>query len=368
MKVNNPVKKARIEFLDYLRGIAILAVLATHSFPTTLGWRLGSSLSNLEISKNIIVVNGFLFDFFDFAVPLFIFISGFVLSYNYPANSFNSLKLIRHRLFSVLPGYVIFSLAAIIGLGVFNGFPTISTIIFKLLTASASDPLWYIAVIIQLYLFYPLIIRIYDYFEKKNRVIIFIGICILLRLVWRYFIPYFNTAFDKDLLFSTRVFIPQLIFFVGGIYASRNYGKIIGSITKNIISLAAIFGLCITFLLQVDFTYPAKILSDVLYITFCLMMFTLSIKLSIHLSRKKHFLSKSINLLGTYSFGIYLIHPIIIYGLCYLFILVNLSFNNWIVYLLLFVLTTIFTYLFTFVISFLPLSRYIIGVHNSLKL
>lgn len=67
-------QKERIPQLDIFRAIAIFAVLAIHATSRTLAETLGTNMFHpfLFINK-----------FSQFAVPSFIFLSGFVLFYNY---------------------------------------------------------------------------------------------------------------------------------------------------------------------------------------------------------------------------------------------------------------------------------------------
>lgn len=66
-------KNKRIGEVDYLRGFAVLAVIAIHTSSN-------SQILNLNL---LLIVNLIIDVFSHFAVPLFIFISGFVLSLNY---------------------------------------------------------------------------------------------------------------------------------------------------------------------------------------------------------------------------------------------------------------------------------------------
>lgn len=67
-------QKERIPQLDVFRAIAIIAVIAIHATSRTLAETLDTSLFHPFL---------FLNKFSQFAVPSFVFLSGFVLFYNY---------------------------------------------------------------------------------------------------------------------------------------------------------------------------------------------------------------------------------------------------------------------------------------------
>lgn len=97
-------QKERIPQLDIFRAIAIFAVLAIHATSRTLAETLGTNMFHpfLFINK-----------FSQFAVPSFIFLSGFVLFYNYidrPLGGKTLGKFYTRRLLYIIVPYVVFSL------------------------------------------------------------------------------------------------------------------------------------------------------------------------------------------------------------------------------------------------------------------
>jgi probable poly-beta-1,6-N-acetyl-D-glucosamine export protein len=361
-------KKPHIELFDYLRGIAILWVIMFHCFVVN-GVRLAPSSQNLEIDGVVAFINNNLNVIGLFPVPLFIFVSGFILAYKYPGNSFNAFQFVKKRLISILPGYLIFSILSIIALGVFTGFPSLSSAIFMLLTFSANAPFWFFAIIVQLYILYPLLIRLYDYFETQNKLILLIAICILLNLAWKFFTPWFDRVLHDDSgLFSSRLFVPELVYFMGGILFCRNYLKIMSYLKRSFVYLVAIGTLAIHLFLQLDLVYDGDgIVRSLLVIVYISGIFVLSTSLSKFLASKNNWVAKPFFALGIYSYGIYLIHPFVRGGLFYLFTRLSPGVNNWMVYLLLFLLTTIISYLATRVAAYLPFSRSVIGIHHSIR-
>jgi surface polysaccharide O-acyltransferase-like enzyme len=141
----------KFDEIDYLRGFAILAVIAIHT---------SACFTQVKNINLVVIINVIVDVFSHFAVPLFIFISGFVLSLKYKGLFSQKIFYIK-RAKSVLPQYIIFSTFYIllnVALSSINHnlkFPSIITIIFWFLTANSYYHLWFFALIIQFYIFYP---------------------------------------------------------------------------------------------------------------------------------------------------------------------------------------------------------------------
>ena len=89
-----------IEEINFLRGFGVLAVITIH----TTGY-----FTEIKRSYNTLVLLNLWTDIFSqFAVPLFILISGFVLARNY-RNDFSLTKFYKKRIRSIIPQYLIFS-------------------------------------------------------------------------------------------------------------------------------------------------------------------------------------------------------------------------------------------------------------------
>ncbi|MDD4620297.1 MAG: acyltransferase [Methanosarcina sp.] len=89
----------RIEEIDYLRGFAILAVVAIHT---------SANFTKIQNVNLLLTINVIIDVFSHFAVPLFIFISGFVLSIKYKGQ-FSQKIFLQKRAKSILLPYIIFS-------------------------------------------------------------------------------------------------------------------------------------------------------------------------------------------------------------------------------------------------------------------
>lgn len=174
----------RIPQLDLFRAVGILAVITIHATSRTLGEMQGTSLfiPFLFINK-----------FSQFAVPSFVFLSGFVLFYNYidrPLNRKMLASFYSKRLIYIVVPYIIFSLLYfLLRMYVANTWdlPAVqqaSRLGNYLLTGAAYTHLYYVIIIIQFYLLFPLFL----WFMQKNRRIAALSPLVGLLLQWGFVI------------------------------------------------------------------------------------------------------------------------------------------------------------------------------------
>jgi len=379
-------KIKRIEEIDYLRGFAILAVIAIHT---------SANFTRILNINMLLVINVIIDVFSHFAVPLFIFISGFVLSINYKG-LFSHKIFLQKRAKSILPPYIIFSILYTLlnithfALNDFE-FPSIKRIIFNFLIANSYYHLWYFALIIQFYIFYPYIIKTYENFVNFGRIPFFIIFALITQQLWliirvtaiKYFDIYFNSVNDFDTVLSIildRVFFSHIFYFILGIYVSQNYEYIIDKIfrvKKWILPIIIIFTGLISVLwingivkygsyynIPKSYFLVPDLLGSIYFPLIFSIFFITTLKFTI-IKNKFAGYSKTVLLIGRYSFGIYLIHPLYI-KICMslLFPQFGVYFYHLIFYPVLFILTLLLSYLSVHVTSYLPFSEIIIGIKN----
>ncbi len=352
--------------IDYIRGMAIVAVVAMHCFPPTPDWYPG--LIFHWTNTDIPLINSFILTATSFAAPLFMFISGFVLSHNYLAADFKVSSFIKRRLWYIAPPYIIFSLITIVGLGVINGFPRLIKIAFDLLTANASGPLWFFAIIIQLYFLYPFIIRIYAYSLKKNKLVFLFFILIAINWMWWSVFPYFQSLLNNEYfsVLLSRVIFPYLIFFIAGIFVQKNLTIVSKLLPKQLLLVLSGISLLLVAVLYLSKTNsPTTAITVIGTPVYILIVFILAYRTATTLANNNDTLSRILHSIGNCSFGIYLLHPFILYGFVILWLKTGrVEENNWLIYLALFVLTFALSFIITSLISYSPHSKFIIGIHR----
>lgn len=144
------IKQPRIEEIQILRGFAFLAVVLQHAighyaYLPEAGIADGAMLAILLIAAK-------------FAVPMFIFITGLVLFYNYK-DGVHAGSFIRKRCKDIVLPYMLWTIIYEVAFRE-DGIPIgleIKQIMTYWLNGTASYHLWYVVMIIQLYLLFPLI-------------------------------------------------------------------------------------------------------------------------------------------------------------------------------------------------------------------
>lgn len=375
-------KNKRIGEVDYLRRFAVLAVIAIHTSSN-------SQILNLNL---LLIVNLIIDVFSHFAVPLFIFISGFVLSLNY-RGLFSQKTFYKKRAKSILPQYIIFSILYLllnIIISEIHGnleYPSIKTVIFYFLTAGSSYHLWYFSLIIQFYLFYPYIIKIYEKFVG-NYETIFIFLALIAQQLWIVIkmiaINYINSSthfssltYFISIYFVDRAFFSYIFYFILGIYLCRNYEYVTDKVFQNkkwiivtiVVFTGAISALQINGIIKYgsyrsipQSYFLVSNLLDSIYFPLIFSMLSI-ISLNIHTNKYKY--SKYLNvfsLIGKYSFGIYLIHVLYITLIgTLIFPRLGIDPYHLIFYPVLFISVLILSYFSIYLISYLPYSKIIIG-------
>lgn len=361
----DPTKLGTIKEIDYLRGFGVLAVIAIH----TTGY-----FTEIPRFNTLVLINLWTDVFSQFAVPLFILISGFVLAKNY-RSKFSLKTFYQKRIRSIIPQYLIFSVAytAFNNWGVMRNNPLKANLVLLLkniIHADASYHLWFFSIIIQLYIFYPLIIKIYTFFKQKNKAELLMAILLIVQILWMEGLhtPYFGTLKIN--------FIAYLFYFGMGIYSGdhfehlRNSGKSLTPIFLTI-SLALTLGASSFIIIGLTMGYrytdiPAYFFigPELIYPVLRISTFLLFFNLARNLVGQRNGLEKVISKLGNYSFGIYLIH--IFFNQYAIKFLRNYTIDDthWIFYPVVFGVTVILSYLAVRLMSYLPYSYYIIG-HRS---
>ncbi len=365
--------KDKIVELDYLRGFAILGVIMIH----TTGWftTVGSLTYVTGAMLFVDTLSGY-------AVPLFLFISGFVLFHNY-SSKFKLLEFYKKRVLSIIPPYIIFSILYMAYEYTIGGVTNFSlkSIVSNLIFAKSSYHFWYIIIIIQFYVLYPVIAKLYVYCKQKNKVDSLLALSLIIQVCWNYFFQHGFPLLDQNNLFVSIVskmgfvFLSHIFYFMIGIYIADNIPLIQNFLSK--IRTKLLIVICIFLAISVSSIYidiyyhhATGLRSSIYYlinpILFCF-AFVLFYKISSVLMIKKNIISLVICNLGRYSFGIYLVHLIFVNLIIILLKDMNIQADNILYYILLFPFATIFSFIATKLISYLPYSKYIIGIHSLIK-
>jgi surface polysaccharide O-acyltransferase-like enzyme len=283
-------------FFDAFRGIAIIAVVAIHSI------YLGGNPDG----------RGFLYyrQFLNFSVPALFFMSGYWASKK-PIESFNDYKVfLRGRFFRIGIPYLFWSLILLgysaLKKGDFNWFE----ITFKLLVGGASMGYYFIIAIAQLYIITPLLQYMNGRLNRYGLILIFVfNLAVIFAL---YLSRLFHVIWHLP---AALPFYSWIIYYEFGLFMGERYSRISASSKMRV---CIVFAILASFLISVfevsillsrynrpDFAASAVKYSSVLYSVFVILGF---------LFWKEYFRRSPRVLLaiGRYSFGIYMIHIIIL--------------------------------------------------------
>jgi surface polysaccharide O-acyltransferase-like enzyme len=349
--------------INYLRGLAILSVISIHISDYF------TEMTNINLLTKIYMVIDALSQA---AVPAFIFVSGFVLYNSYNANS-KIVPFYVKKLKYILPPYIIFSAFYIIFDSKMNNTPinfNLLDILNKYLTGGAYYHLWFFVLIISLYILFPFVLSIFNYFKNKNKVTSFLAITFLVGVIG-------NSIFGEDYFFrNSTAFIGYLFYFVFGIFMKSNYepNKLKSFLRRHFLWIAPLLLtgtiLIIKNFLNESFSYDLlsfdsnyeliwTIFENAILTLYYTIFITIMLYISIVLSKSEKM--SIINTIGSYSFAIYLIHPVFLDSITLELSEINFDQNNLLFYPLMFIVVLITSIFIVKVVDQMPYSKYIIG-------
>ncbi|MGD9503824.1 MAG: acyltransferase [Syntrophobacteraceae bacterium] len=301
MKACSLVRENRDLSFDALRGVAILAVVAIHA--TGAGYRF-EGFESLTFNGYFLLLYR---QMLNFAVPTFIFISGFWMArLDVFREGAYSTSLLRRLTKVVIPylfwSFVIFALALVRGVHI-----SWKGALFKLVTGSASTPYYFIIVILQLYILTPLLL----YLNKSK-----FGICLIVTIncFGILLLYFFRLLIGYELPFTMYAapFYSWVVFYQIGLLAGTQsdvFRSFSNSLTVYAVILAILLSILESMVLVIhyqnwNFATSQLKLSSCFY---AMVLITL-------IYRYRSFFSNIPILikLGNISFGIYLIHMFVL--------------------------------------------------------
>lgn len=286
--------KDRIIYYDFLRGLAIIGVLAIHS--TAIGY----TSDDTSVDFNVTV---FWRQMLNFSVPMFITISGFFLANKETNTKKTYLKFIKKQIPRVLMPYLLWSLLYL-GIYFIRG-ETLSSLVYRLLTFNSSTPFYFIILIIEYYLLLPVLQKL----ATPKGLIISALVSTLSCIFIFYFRYYTNVSLP---LFVVGSAPSWLIFFVLGIYLKNNTIKLNNKTLIFLLISGFALSLVETYMLyhffsDIDNSVTAVKVSSFIYSIF-LILFAFK---NAHRNFSK---TKLLAYFGEISFGIYLSHMFFMTG------------------------------------------------------
>ena len=297
VKKTVPGERERSLALDLLKIVACVLVVVIHVTASGVtGYLPGSVLQRLTIGIN---------SFSQFAVPAFIFASGFGLAARFRSDDHvvGLLRFWGRRLETVVLPYLIWSLIYLILQQRFMGICYGASGMLKLLlTGGAFYHLYFMVILIQLYLVFPLLLVFRRRFSKLGVDLVVVTIVYLVYALWlKRYIP-----------LSDRFFMSYLPFFYAGIVVYERPPKatlltafgIVGAVTfaDYLVSRLAGFGAITPIsMLSLPFAWELYALSIVILLLAWFKLVSINEKQSDWVRR-----------LSGVTFDVYLAHPLVL--------------------------------------------------------
>ena len=289
--------------INFVRAIAALAVVMVHV--TAANYHLND--------KTLDGILLFLNQISRFGTPFFALISGFLLYNQAIKNRYNFKKFVKSRLTKVVIPFIIWSFIYLLinsySFSNISNLKELKEFLYYFFTGKSSYHLYFIAVVIQFYLLFPFIQRL----NSKRH--LFLLTIIGLYLNYFHIVTPFEigTGLIKEFT-RERAFIFYWLFyfFLGGLLV--HYWKNI--VTKIRENLLLVTGLGFTALLFMSYDYmtssyiksstrPANLINvPILLLSFTGLYYLLD---------KLKGIRKLLLMIGNFSMGIYLVHPLIIF-------------------------------------------------------
>jgi len=357
--------------ITIMRAFAIMAVISIH----VSGYYTYMSPDNF-----LAIVYAAIGVFSGFAVPLFICISGFVLYNKYPDN-INLKNFYKNRLLSVLPPYIIFSTIYLFFECMRTNYILIQKIVYNYLTGGWNYSYWFFILIIQVYLLYPVIIRIFHYCDTRGRSFELLFLAYITGVFYNAFVEpdvLILGGTTAPLLGFATTFLGYLFYFILGIIVRSRYEQLMQKpVHQTLLWCFSIPLLCGTIIgiitcFHTNFKFDIiQILPgignywvwliEMIFPLYFVMIFTLCLIISLSIVSHKPAILGVLEKIGHYSFGIYLVHLVFLSEIIRWISRFGYGWNNWLFFPFLFILTLFFSTLFVEVIRKFPCGNYIVG-------
>ncbi|WP_068784444.1 acyltransferase [Paenibacillus phocaensis] len=323
------VVKERLPQLDIFRALAIFSVIQVHA----------SSFAAAEQALNspVYYFYNWLNIFFKIGTPSFIFLSSFVLFYNYydqPISRKLVRKFYKKRLTYIILPYLLVSCCYFMLLAIYrhdfinnSKMYELKSLGLALLNGTAYTHLYFVFISIQFYLLFPLFLWLFQSFRNHRALLALILPCGL-ALQWGFV---FWNKYELQLTNKASYAITYMGYYMLGAVLAIGFGKIKVWLNTEWKALskdqkgwtAALWGgwLLVAFLhVQLWYAYrqglasPNSLWFELLWNVHSLFSALVLLKAAFYIQRKgSAFWIRTLTRVGELSFGIYLFHPFVLF-------------------------------------------------------
>lgn len=286
----------RLDEVDYLRAIACLCVVIIHTSANYLFLDSAGTFTKMVfffLNRSLV-----------FAVPAFIFMSGFILAQRYHNKEFAFFPFLQKRLKYILVpyfGWTLFYYLIFVSQNVYEF--SFSFFLRSLFLGDMVYHLYFVVIIMQFYLLFGIFRWLFHRYSAHLLMIVFLLINI-------FFLKYVHFPYVD------RFFLQYLSFFTFGFYFSVNYQLIRSKICYYRSKLAVVYVLMALFMAQqfyqimiLKLNYDG-FLYNLSWLIFSLLAIVFTFSLAISLQNSKYTaVKKFLYQLSDGSYIVYLSHP-----------------------------------------------------------
>lgn len=356
-----------MQFPLLLRGFVVLGIMLMHT-----AW-----FFNKDHTETLVTVTGMMLDLISlFAVPLFMFISGYLFVSRHRHANFYGLSFVKKMFLSVLWPYLLFSLLYIGGAYFFsNEYYTAADIFQMILTGSAAIHLGFFRALFGFFVFYPIIIKYFIKCRRLKKLGVYFAVVIALQIIWKIFnnIDFANDNIEYLIMATT--FLRYIAYFSFGIAAwlyRRQYLRWLDT-HYWLLCLSLVIFIPLTALCWVAkyYWHNYHILE---FICFPLNLFLYTIIISMlfryanTLEQQDTLSKRFVAYIGNYSFGIFLLHIVFMYLGVRLLNILAITPEKIIFYPLLFIIMLSLSLTSMELLVRIPLHQYLIGSVGKVQL
>ena len=285
--------KKRINWIDVLRFIGVLSIITIHIVGNTINtFYLGGSWGNIYVIISSLC---------EFAIPLFVMISGMMWLRNKPDKEKLKQHIIKILFGIVVVGYV-YSAMEILYRGNASLDKVLIEPLLRVLTMDTWAHMWYLYMLLPLYLLTPLLKKLVDKLDKDNYIILLMMSFLLFvvlheRILMVVSIPFF------DLIYK---FLGYLFYYLFGYFIYREK-------VHKYYRYATYTGAAVSVFYLINLAISSGDIKSVSYIS--LPAFLIASTFIFLLKDKKFEHTNTIDFItsvGICSYGIYLIHQLFI--------------------------------------------------------
>jgi surface polysaccharide O-acyltransferase-like enzyme len=372
--------KKQVPELRILQSLAFLAVVLQSALIYTM------NQPNLAPEQAVMI--GMFFNFAKFSAPTFIFIVGFTLLYHHE-KQVRYQHYILEKVSELIIPYVLWSLIYLImahQIPFLSG-STVSEALKAILTGSAAPHLWYVVMMFQIHLLFPILFVLFHWFRKrihsKSELYKVIAVFALAYFTLMWFSSHYifngeSLTNSAVLRYTDRTFLFYSFYFVlGGIAALTlpTWRKfIIKNVPLNTFIFLILFVIVGYELLSFD-GVQAIHLQVSTYLKPSMFLYIISeimllYALAMTIVQSRSIVYKVLQFIGRFTYGAYLAHFFFLHISANLLSMFDIPRNSLIYGLVLFAVTVMLSILTIVMMSFMPFGNFITGpvVKLSMKL